>query len=959
MPRLRSRGRLIVWTLLALLALAALLVAVALWEVHRSVPALDGRAQVPGLRAPVTIARDALGTAVVKGADRLDVARGLGFVHAQERFFEMDLARRSAAGELSELFGPMALERDKTRRLHRMRAMLAARYADMDATDHALLQAYADGVNAGLAQLHARPWQYLMLRVEPKPWQPVDSLLVIGEMFWMLQGSSVDDGFERAQWQACVSPELIRWLEPRGGRWDGALDRSTTPPAGMPGPDWLDLRKREPASPTETAQTQTQTQTQTQSVGMQSGPEFLPDLAASDRHEPMIGSNNWAVSGARSAAGDAMLANDMHLGLNVPATWFRAQFEIGDGAAAIRAAGVTLPGVPALVVGTNGRVAWGFTNTYGQWFDWIEVPKDAGPDRITHATEAIAVKGAPSAALSIALFDGLPIAETQNAQAYALNWVADVGDAYNLKLDEMLTARDVVTAAGIAARSGIPEQNILIADSQGAIAWTIAGARFGSDLPDDERPDSPAPTSVARSSMPARRPRAATRPRRHRSSRTRRTASWTANARAYRGETGEPHDTPAPCARRCRPTAASTCAASSATAATTSAPARSRSATACRDAEVRREEPGRDPVRRRGEVPAPWAGRIAAIAASATARPEVTTLLKEWNGRADADQAGYRLVRDVRTRVLDALWAAWSAPLIEAGKCPARKFTWHARFEYAAEDALDKQPPHLLPRGFASWDAFLLAQVDATVAEMTRNGARPLAQATWGEENRSHIGHVLSRAVPALSCSSTCRRCRSRATATCRTWRRRRSASRNAWWSPGPRGTRHAGDARRPERPSHVALLRRRPRRLGRRPGDAVAGRGGAARTHFDALTAERRLRHIASARGQVRLVRADTCKVPPRFAGDLVREPPCRNPQRPRRPRRPALCLRPSGPPGAGWSGLPEPRHRVRRDPRTAGAMGDVRLAVADGGQHAAPCCWPSRCPCPSPPGCAGRGAA
>src|SRR5471032_2039387 len=159
MPRLRSRGRLIVGTLLAVLALVALLVLVALWEVSRSVPTLDGQAQVPGLRAPVTITRDALGTAVVKGADRLDVARGLGFVHAQERFFEMDLTRRSAAGELSALFGPVAIERDKARRVHRMRAMLAARLATMDPGEQALLQAYADGVNAGLGQLAARPWQ--------------------------------------------------------------------------------------------------------------------------------------------------------------------------------------------------------------------------------------------------------------------------------------------------------------------------------------------------------------------------------------------------------------------------------------------------------------------------------------------------------------------------------------------------------------------------------------------------------------------------------------------------------------------------------------------------------------------------------------------------------------------------------------------------------------------------------
>ena len=159
MQRSRSRTRLIVGTLLAMLALVTLLVLVALWEVSRSLPTLEGQARVPGLQAPVTISRDERGTAVVKGASRLDVARGLGFVHAQERFFEMDLTRRSVAGELSEMFGPVALERDKKRRVHRMRATLSARLATMNLDERALLQAYADGVNAGLAKLGARPWQ--------------------------------------------------------------------------------------------------------------------------------------------------------------------------------------------------------------------------------------------------------------------------------------------------------------------------------------------------------------------------------------------------------------------------------------------------------------------------------------------------------------------------------------------------------------------------------------------------------------------------------------------------------------------------------------------------------------------------------------------------------------------------------------------------------------------------------
>ncbi len=768
MPRLRSRGRLIIGALLAILALGALLVVVALWEVSRSVPTLDGQAKVPGLRASVTVSRDALGTAVVKGADRLDVARGLGFVHAQERFFEMDLTRRSAAGELSELFGSVALERDKKRRAHLMRAMLTARLATMNADERALLQAYADGVNAGLAQLGARPWQYLLLRAEPKAWQPVDSLLVIGEMFWMLQGSSVDEGLERAQWRECVGDAVSDWLEPRGGRWDAALDGSVLKSGDMPGPERLDLRRSAPAAPASGASSVV--------ARAEASPLFLDDATTADRREPLVGSNNWAVSGTRSVAGDAMLANDMHLSLGAPSIWFRAQFEIG-GQSPVRAEGVTLPGVPAMVAGSNGHVAWGFTNSYGQWFDWVKVPEPPDPGRLTHRTEVIAVKGGADVKLDVMQFAGLPVIEKSGAQSYALHWVADAGAAYSLALDEMLRVRSVREAMVVAASSGIPEQNILAADDQGGIAWTIAGARLNTRQPAASTFGKFVPaTALAQLQQPfLASSRSLILPIDQNPSDGQ---LWTANARTYDDEFG----TRVRAAARAQASARGT---------TVSLP----------PLPDPHDEPFEDPpgshapgfqdqlfssaigdggydlgararqIRDRLQAAPmfdeqtlgaihfddealflrPWAARIAAVTTGTAARPDVTKLLLDWNGRADADQAGYRLVREVRTHVLDALWAAWTPPLIQAGRCPDRKFDWHARFEYAAEDVLDKHPAHLLPRGFATWDAFVLAQVDATVADMTHRSARPLAEATWGEANRSRIGHVLSRALPILS----------------------------------------------------------------------------------------------------------------------------------------------------------------------------------------------------------------
>ena len=695
------------WMLGAIVAVLGLLFVYAWASVQRSVPRLDGELRLAGLAAPLSVERDALGTAVLRGASRLDVARGLGFVHAQERFFEMDLARRSAAGELSALFGPVALEHDKARRLHRLRTRLSERHARMDVADRAVLQAYADGVNAGLARLDARPWQYLLLRAQPQAWQPVDSLLVVGEMYWMLQGSSLDAGFERAVLRQHAGDAMFDFLSPPGGRWDAPLDASPAPPLAVPGPELIDLRKA-PA-----------------------GAQALPRAPASAwrlaweepaPHEALVGSNDWAVAGTRSVSGGALLADDMHLGLSAPSIWFRAQFEFGQGADAVRAEGVTLPGLPAIVVGSNGSVAWGFTNAYGQWFDWIELPKDLPPARLAHAVERIEVKGEPAVELAVAELDGAPIARERDGRSYALRWVADQGAAYNIALDAMLVAHDVDAALAIARRSGMPHQNIVIADRAGHIAWTVAGALWNSPRTAQfgrfEAPGLAPPEWLA----PAAYPLVKDPPNGQ---------LWTANARQLGGTGG----------------------------ALIGDGGFDLGARAQQIRDRLAERPKLDEAALRAiQLDADarflrsWRERILPVVAASPAHAEAAGLLRGWNGRADASQAGYRLLHDVRLRTLDALWLAWTTPFLGAAQAdPKTRVDWHSMFEYSAAQALDARPPNLLPAPFHTWDEFVLAQVDASVDEMTRHGARPLAQATWGEANTSRIRHVLSRAVPALS----------------------------------------------------------------------------------------------------------------------------------------------------------------------------------------------------------------
>ena len=156
-------------------------------QVAGSLPQLDGEIPTAALEAPVTIERDGLGIPTIRAANRTDLAFATGFVHAQDRFFQMDLLRRNSAGELSEMVGKAALNHDRTVRINRFRNVAQRMVAEGDSDERALLEAYAEGVNAGLKSLKVKPFEYLLLGQEPAPWKAEDSALVMFSMYLDLQ----------------------------------------------------------------------------------------------------------------------------------------------------------------------------------------------------------------------------------------------------------------------------------------------------------------------------------------------------------------------------------------------------------------------------------------------------------------------------------------------------------------------------------------------------------------------------------------------------------------------------------------------------------------------------------------------------------------------------------------------------------------------------------------------------
>ena len=466
---MKRRGR---WLTRGALALVFLFFAVlgwAWWLLRGSLPALDGELALPGLSAPVQIERDAQGVATIHAANEIDAARALGFVHGQERFFEMDLLRRAAAGELSELVGAKAIERDKQARVHRLRARIEANLPSVAGARMPQLVAYTEGVNAGLASLRRKPWPYLLLRTEPKAWQTADTALAGYAMFFDLQDEA--NSRELALWKIrqYLPPALYALVAADGTEWDAPLYGSARGNARLPGAGELNLSR----------------------LPMPDHPQAVGEA------EPAApGSNNFAVAGALTGDGRAILANDMHLTLRAPNIWFRARLLYPDANApggSVDVSGFTLPGIPAVIVGSNTHVAWGFTNSYGDWLDFYRVRwTDGAHTRYRTANgeaaivvheETIHVHGGADVKYPVRETEWGPITETlPDGEALALRWSAHQPGSINLGLAGMATARDLDEALRVAGGIGIPAQNMLIADASGRIAWRLTARmpnRFG------------------------------------------------------------------------------------------------------------------------------------------------------------------------------------------------------------------------------------------------------------------------------------------------------------------------------------------------------------------------------------------------------------------------------------------------------------------------------------------------
>ncbi|KEQ12315.1 hypothetical protein GZ77_17295 [Endozoicomonas montiporae] len=711
------------WLVRVLLLVLALLLILVLWSVNTlrsSLPVLDGDVWVQGVDDPVIVERDYYGVPTITGNNRTDVAFATGYLHAQERFFQMDLGRRNSDGELSELVGSIALEHDKKQRKHRFR-LVAQQAAQLLSEKHQnILNAYTRGVNAGLTDLGSKPFEYWLLNVKPQPWLNEDTFLTVFSMYLDLNDGDAHLDNTKGYLEQVASREVIEFLSPLPTRWDSPLVEDNLLAPALPASDQVNLRSK---------------------------PLMTYKHLTGERFEDaVLGSNNWAVSGALTSHGGALVENDMHLNHRVPNVWYRAQFRYPhpeDSLKEVKITGVSLPGTPIIVVGSNGSVAWSFTNSYGDWVDLISLDMEGnvyqtpeGNESLYQWSETIAVKGQKPVTVDYQATRWGPVVESLFGNtSYALRWTAHNPNATNLNLIELESATTVEQAMTIANASGIPPQNFTAGDSKGNIGWTIAG-RMPSKLELDSTypvPWAQADAQWSRWLTPEEYP-AVMNPESNR--------IWTANARVASGENlkklGNGGYAPGP-----------------------------------RQLQIRNALMGLDQANEaammtialdhRAIYMSEWRNlAMKTLTESARAgnrsRQSFYQYLSEWSGKAGVDDVGYRLARELNDSVmlkiqqsLGRYFYSLSGQTLPESTASDYDDGWMQKLNHDEEmiwRLLDERPLHWLSPKYESWDDLLLESIDDVIRDL--GGETALARATWGQRNTAKINHPLSSAIPVI-----------------------------------------------------------------------------------------------------------------------------------------------------------------------------------------------------------------
>ena len=468
-PRRLILWRILRWCLLTVVVILAGAAAYAWFVAYSALPQLDGRVQINGLSAAVTVTRDRHGVPAIVAGSLEDLFFAQGYVTAQDRLWQMDAMRRYGSGELSEILGEGMVERDREQRILGLRAAARKSLETASARDRAFFEAYARGVNAFIGTHGKRlPVEFRILGYSPKPWLAEDSVVIANVMVKDLNYHYFFDALAREKILAKLGPELTA---------DLYVNRSwhDRPPTVMR-EDLAQPQGKESDSDEEDDEDDSGSDN---SVTQEVTPSLIP-IAGSLEPVAVNGSNNWVISGFHTVTGKPLLSNDMHLGHQMPNLWYEAHLR----AANLDVAGVTLPGMPYVIVGHNQRIAWGFTNVGPTVTDvYVEnlnqqgaYQTPAGWMQPEHRLEVIHVKGQADVTVDVKITRHGPIITELvpgETRPLALRWT--FYDGLRMPFFDVNAAQNWEEFRRAFSQLDAPGQNVVYADVDGNIGYQATG----------------------------------------------------------------------------------------------------------------------------------------------------------------------------------------------------------------------------------------------------------------------------------------------------------------------------------------------------------------------------------------------------------------------------------------------------------------------------------------------------
>lgn len=432
------------------------------WYRKASQPQINGELKLPGIVAPIDIVRDKEGVPHIYAKDTQDAYFALGFVHAQDRLWQLELNRRIAAGRTAEILGPNALDTDRFLRTLGVRRNAEKILNNLSSDTRGALESYAKGINAYLKnRTGPLPPEFILTGAPaPEAWQPADSIGWQTMMAWDLAANWSQEVLRMRLAQRLTYAQINEFLPPYPS--DSVL----------PTQDYTQLYRSLP--------------------GLTGHLLKVADIAPPSRVDGM-GSNNWVVSGARTETGKPLLANDPHLGLSAPGLWYFAHLSAPD----LNVIGATLPGIPVVVLGHNDHIAWSFTNTASDVQDlYMERINPDNPRQYQTPSgwadfairkEIIKVKGQPDTQIEISdtrhgpvITGALPILGkvALDAKKYVVSfaWTAllpvDLTLQGGIKFNRAKNWNEFLQGA---KDFGAPQQNMVYADIDGNIGFIAPG----------------------------------------------------------------------------------------------------------------------------------------------------------------------------------------------------------------------------------------------------------------------------------------------------------------------------------------------------------------------------------------------------------------------------------------------------------------------------------------------------